>query len=218
MANDLETMRERLREQLSDIEDETWNAGEKDDILHWAVRRLNQRLPRPLDHEVTATLVIALTAADYYYAIPASATHVLRVDLLDSEDNELGPLTSGWEIIGDLVAGTAKLHVSPQVVDSLEGSSVRLMASGRYGLPIMSASQTDAIPDDYVTLVLSLARVEAYERLIVDRVRFRQWQVANQVQNVSINELIQMRNNAEQMAEREWALLRRWQRPVPARI
>ena len=57
MANDLETMRQRLRDALYDVDDVTWNAGEKDDILGMAVRRLTQRLPRPLDPTVSAQLI-----------------------------------------------------------------------------------------------------------------------------------------------------------------
>ena len=215
MANDLETLRQRLRDQISDQEDETWSAGEKDDILQWSVRRLNQRLPRPLDPEAAAC-TITLVSADYFYAIDSSITHVNAVEWVDSSSNEMGYLTTGWEVVGDLVTGGAKLHVSPQLVE--QGGTLRIHGYGRFTLVTRSASQASAIPDDYVSLVMAWARAECYRRLTADRVRFVQWQVANQVQNISVNELVQMVNDADRQAEDEALFLKRWQRPVLGRI
>jgi len=214
MTNALEDMRARIRTQLADVEDEVWDAGEKDDLLTWAVRRLNQRLNRPLDPD-TSTQQIALVADTYFYAIDAGITHVNRIDLIDTNSNEVGEVL-GWEVTGDLVAGTAKLHVSPRIVDQL--GTLRILGYGRYTLPAMTAAQTSAIPDDYVTLVLALARGEALRRMMTDRAKFRQWQVHNQVENISINELVQMVNEADQQANDEWAAMKRWQVPVEARI
>lgn len=214
MANALEDMRARLRTQLADVDDEVWDAGEKDDLLTWAVRRLNQRLNRPLDPEATEQQ-ITLVADDFFYAIDAGITHVNRVDLIDTNSNEVGEIL-GWEVTGDLVAGTAKLHVAPRIVDQL--GTLRITGYGRYTLPSNTASQTSAIPDDYVNLVLAMARGEAFRRMMSDRARFKQWQVHNQVENISINELVQMISNADNNAREEWAGLKRWQVPVEARI
>ena len=215
MANDLESMRARLRDQLADTDDETWNAGEKDEILVWAVRRLNQRLNRPLDPEATAQN-ITLVSDDYWYDIDSGITHISRVDYIDANSDYWGALKSGWEIVGDIVTGNAKLHLSPELVE--RGGSVRLVAYGRYELATQGSSQVSAIPDDYVTLVLAIARAEAYRRLVSNRARFEQWQVANQVQNISVNELIQMVGDADRQAEDEWQYLKRWQKPVVGRI
>jgi hypothetical protein len=206
-------MRQRLRTQLADVDDEVWDAGEKDDLLGWAVRRLNQRLNRPIDVE-DSEASITLVADTYFYALDTSITHVNRVDMLDSDGNELGAV-EGWEILGDLPSGDGKIRVAADIVN--QGGSLRLVSFGRYTLPATGASQATAIPDDYVTLVLAMARAEALGRMAVDRAKFRQWQVQNQVQNVSINERIQMVNQAEGVASDEWALLKRWQLPVEAR-
>jgi hypothetical protein len=208
-------MRARLRDQLNDTEDETWNAGEKDEILTWAVRRLNQRLNRPLDPEGTGQQ-ITLVDEDYFYAIDSGITHVSRVDWVDSLSQERSDIAGGWEVVGDLMAGNAKLHVSPTIVSA--GGTLRLTAYGRYTLVTQSADQTAAIPDDYIMLVLSIARAEAYRRLAANRARFEQWQVANQVQNISVNELLQMIGDADSQAEDEWVGLKRWQKPVVGRI
>ena len=214
MANDLETMRRRLGDKLHDTDDEVWSAGEKDELLTWAVRRLNQRLLRPLDPE-SSTQQITLVSEDYFYAIDAGITHISRVDLLDSDGDDFGEV-EGWEVVGDMVGGTAKLHVSKRIVDA--GGTLRIVGYGRYTLPTEESSQASAIPDDYVLLVLNTATAEAYNRMLSDRVKFRQWQNTNQTQNVSINELIQMANQAERQRDDEWLTFRTWQKPVPGRI
>ena len=210
-------MRARLRSQLYDVEDETWSAGEKDDVLLWSVRKLNKRLNRPLDPEATAQNITLVTDT-YFYAIDSTITSVVRVDLYNSSGDALGPLEAGWETVGDLVTGNGKLHLSPTTVEATVGGSVRMTAYGRYELLTQASSQTSANPDDYITLVLSTARAEAYRRLVSDRARFRQWQTNNQVQNISVNELIQMVTDADRQAEDEWAYLKRWQKPVIGRI
>lgn len=214
MANSLEDMRARLRTQLADVDDEVWGAGEKDDLLSWAVRRLNQRLTRPLDPTASAQK-ITIVADTYFYSIDSGITHVNRVDLIDTNSNEVGEVL-GWEVVGDLVAGNGQLHVSPQIVD--QGGTLRITGYGRYTLPSKGASQTSAIPDDYVPVTLAIARAEALRRMISDRARFKQWQVHNQVENISINELIQMVNEADNNRDEEWAVMKRWQMPVEARI
>ena len=213
MANDLETMRRRLGDKLHDTEDEVWSAGEKDELLTWAVRRLNQRLLRPLDPEAAAQQ-ITLVDEDYFYAIDAGITHISRVDFLDSDGDDFGEV-EGWEVVGDMVGGTAKLHVSDRLVR--QGGTLRIIGYGRYTLPLEEASQATAIPDDYVPLVLNTCTAEAYNRMLSDRVKFRQWQNANQTQNVSINELIQMVNQAERARDDEMLTFRTWQKPVPGR-
>ena len=215
MANDKETMRARLRTQVFDVDDDTWNAGEKDDVLLWAVRRLNQRLNRPLDPEA-ATQKITLVADDYFYSIDTGITNISKVEFLDTDSDELGELQAGWEIVGDLVAGNAKMHVAPSIVE--QGGYLRLTAYGRYELATQGSSQTTAIPDDYVTLVLALATAKLYRGLVGDRARFEQWQVKDQTQNISVNELMQMVSNADRQADDEWAALKRWQKPVVGRI
>lgn len=210
MANDLATMRERLRQQLSDVDDDTWDAGEKDDLLYWALRRLNAKVPRPLDPTVSAQQ-ITLVADTYYYALDSGVRNVEKVLLYDADGDYVTTITA-WVVVGDLLNGTAKIHISPQVVDSYATGAVHLYASGNYDLT------TNLIPDDYVAAVLSRARAEALGRLVADRARFKQWQVSNQVQNISVNELLQMVNSAEQTASEEEAFIKRWQMPVTARL
>ena len=215
MANDLETLRQRLRDALFDVNDETWNAGEKDDILAMSVRRLSQRVPRPLDPTVAAQTV-TLVASTYFYAIDAGIVSVEKVFYINTDSDRIGYLQSGWEVVGDIVSGTAKLHVAPLTVEG--GGTLQITGAGRYTLVTRTAAQTSAIPDDYVPLVIAWARAESYRRLVSDRARFRQWQQSNQVQNVSINELLQMIASADAQADQEWVSVKRWQKPVIGRI
>lgn len=208
MANNLATMRNRLRQQLSDVDDETWDAGEKDDLLGWAMRRLNRRVVRRLDPR-SAACTITLVSGTYFYNIDSSITHVYAVDWVNTVDEEMGEV-SGWEITGDLLSGSAKIRVNPQFTKL--GGSFYLNAGGRYDLT------TNLIPDDHVTLVLAMARSEALRRLITDRARFKNWQNTNQVQNISVNELAQMVQDADRQADQEWALMKQWQMPVAGRM
>lgn len=211
MANNLATMRNRLRQQLSDVDDETWDAGEKDDLLGWAMRRLNRRVVRPLDPR-SATCTITLVSGTEFYSIDSDITHVYDVDWVGTSaagSPEYGAIT-GWEVVGDLASGTAKLRVNEDY--GYAGGTLYLNAAGRYDL------STNLIPDDYVTLVLAMARAEALERLITDRARFKQWQNTNQVQNISVNELSQMVQSSSRQADQEWALMKQWQMPVNARF
>src|SRR3990167_4983210 len=97
MANDLETMRQRLRDVLFDTDDATWNAGEKDDILRMAVNRLSRRIPRPIDPR-HADIDITLVTETYYYAVPTVLREVTKVFYDNSDGDPIGYLESGWEI------------------------------------------------------------------------------------------------------------------------
>ena len=220
MSNDLETMRQRLRDELFDVDDATWNAGEKDDALYSAVRRLAFRVPRPIDPDAsTAVSEITLVTSTYFYAVNANYVNVDRVFFIDSSSNEIGYLTAGWEIVGDLEAGTGKIHISPRIVE--KGGTLRLSGTGQYTLPVVTdtaATKATGILNIHVPLVLAWARETLWRRLLSDRARFRQWQNANQVQNISVNELVQMIQDASRQSDEEWSLLKRFQKPVIGRI
>lgn len=209
MSNDLIKMRESLRQQLSDVNDETWDAGEKDDLLLWAMRRLNYKAPRPQNPFATGQ-TITLVSGTYTYSVNSDTRNVHRVLLADANGDYVGGITA-WEIIGDLLLGTAEIHVAPTIVETWAGGTLQLYSSANYDL------KTNVIPDDYVSALLAIARAEALRRLITNRARFKKWQVANQVQNVSVNELIQMVNEADRNASEEELLLKQWQLPVQAR-
>lgn len=223
MANDLETMRQRLRDALFDTDDATWNAGEKDDILYMAVQRLSRRLPRPVN-PADETTDIQLVSSVYQYDIPSLYTSITKIMLYNSAYEPSGYLESGWEVIGDIDAGYGDLNVSPRVVESNVDGYLRLQGYGRYALNTLAEDISNAgnnstsILNEHVPVVLAWSQEAAWRRLLSDRARFRQWQNANQTQNVSVNEIVQMISDASRQADEEWALRRRWQTPVIGRI
>lgn len=217
MGNTLEEMRERLRDALSDEQDETWSAGEKDETLLFVVRRLGQRNPWPLDPEAQS---IALVADQFYYDLPGNVVSVSQVSWSNADGEPLGYLAGGsWEVVGDPWTSQGKLHVAPRIANA--GGTLYILGYGRYTIPdkgTVFADENPTLPNDYVQLVLDLATARLLRQLLSSRARFQQWQNANQTQNITVNELIQMINLAEAAAKSELAELKRAQRPVPARV
>lgn len=208
MANTLATLNNKLATALRDTAYETWGTAEMDDLLKWSVATLWPRFSRPLD---PTTTTVALVDGTEYYSLPAGVMNVSRCDLLNSSSEYVGPVFGGaWEITGDTYAGTAKLHVSPQIPSS--GGTLQLHGYGRYD------TSSNPVPDDFVLLVLAKARAEAYRRIAADRERFKNWLARNQAQNVTVNELLLMIAEADREAFRQEQHTRVWQRPVQGRV
>ena len=212
MANDLATLNSHLDTMLREnVADDTWTSTEKNNVLTWAVARLQSRFARPLDPSAAANQ-ITLAADTYYYSLPSGCKAVSRVDYVGADGTQKGPLANGtWELVGDVYAGSGKLHVSPQVV--LDGDELWIHGYGSYDL-------TTNYPQDYLLpLILAMARAELYRRLVASRENFKEWLARNQTQNISINELIQMVNEADREAKELWATTpKTWQKPVPGRV
>lgn len=212
MANDSDELVERLLVALRDPNQETWNAQDPDelsDIVVWSVASLYPHLARQLDPDDPGSQ-IALVTDQMFYSVPAEFLEVYRIDRLDEDGNEAGNLADGtWEIVGSLLNGTGQVHVTRTLANQL--GTLRLYGFGRY-------DDTNAIPDDYVLIVLARARAEALARVISNRERFTAWLVRNQVQNISVNELLQMKNEADADAERVMRRYRTPRMPVPGRM
>ena len=210
----LEAVRDELESALYDSSNETWSTTELDYFLQRAVTRLALRAPKPVATDAAAA-TITLVSGTYYYSIDSSIIQVDAVMYENSDEDLIGYMQSGWEISGDLWAGTAKLHVSPTTVE--QGGKLYLRGWQKYNLVAAASDQTNAITVELVPYVIASARVDAWDQLLSDRARFYQWQNQNQVQNVSINELIQMRNEAQDQRDYEWSIIKRWQRPTIGR-
>jgi len=166
---------------------------------------------RPLTHlDATQTL----TAETYYYTIASTVVSISRVDLVDVDGDEVGPITPGfWEIIGDLRGGDAEMHIVPHFVDMVgTGGVARYIGYGRYD------TATNLIPNEFLRFVLAHARYEAYMRLTADRVRFRQYLGADQTTNTSANELYQIVSSASREADAERSRIFTFRKPIPARL
>lgn len=207
MANDQNTLNGKLDTQLRDASDQTWAATEKDDLIAWAIAGLvEDGVFRPL---APASYTQALTAGTYTYALNSAIRLLTGVDRLDADGNELGPMPTGsWRTEGDVLHGSGSIRLSPMLVDA--GGTLRYTGYGAYDLT------TNYIPDAWVPYILASARAEAYRRMGGDRARFKQWANSNQVQNISVNELLQLISEAE--SEKRALKPRVWTRPRPARV
>lgn len=211
MANDLATLNGYLDTALrEDTVDTVWTSTEKNNLIDWAVASLWPRYARPLDPTASTVTLVADT---YYYSLPTGTRNAVRVDVVDSSSNDYGPMHGrAWELTGDLIAGTGKIHVSPEYVSAYAGGTLRVHGYGVYD------TATNLIPDLYVPLVLAKSRAEAYRRLGANREQFKVWLARNQNQNVSVNELLQLINEADSEVRRlEMTIPRVWQKPAPGR-
>lgn len=206
MANNTATLRGYLQSSLRDTSNETWTTTEMDNAIIRAVRTLAPRVVRPLDPE---SYTQALTAGDYFYALDSAIYQLTSVDWVDADSNERGRLKPGtWETVGDVQNGAGKIHVSPYIADY--GGTLRYHGYGRYD------TTTNYIPDEHINLVLARAEVELYHYLKSDRTRFLNWANTRQDQNVSLNELLQAINAAEQRERELSGKAFTFRKPVPA--
>lgn len=212
MPNNLATLQPKLAQQLRDVDHGVWTSTEKDDLLTWAVAGLYPRYSRILDPSLIAQR-ITLVADTYWYSLPTGMLEAVSIDQLDADAKIIAPLDDqAWTQTGDPYSGTAKLFISPQIVNDL-GGYVRVHGHGRYDLT------TNLVTDDFVPLILARARAEAYRRVGSDRVQFSRWLERNQRQNVSVNELMEFFREAQTEERRLTATTpRTWRRPVPGRL
>lgn len=210
MPNDLATLKGKLATQLNDESDVDWSATEKNDLITWAVANLWPRRRREIDPSL-ASSEISLVAGTIFYAAPSGMEHIVRLDWKDADGNEGGPIWNGWEETGDPFGGTLKIKVAPVIAE--RGGKLRVYGYGRYN------TSTALVPDDYVPLVLAKARAEAYRRMGADRARFKNWQSRHPDQDISMNELLQLINEADAEARLlDAELPTTVQRPVPGRV
>jgi hypothetical protein len=207
MSNTTAVLRGYLQSALRDSTNVTWTSGEMDNAITRAVRDLWPRVARPLDPE---TYTQAMTSGTYVYSISSAIVQLNRVDWVDSDGNERGTLQGTWEVLGDMLNGTGKIHVHPAIVET-GGTLYYRVAFGRYD------TTTNYIPDEYIELIIAQASVVLLHYLKVDRARFLQWANTRQDQNTSTNELLEMINNAEQRAREVSASKYTWRKPVPGR-
>lgn len=207
MSNNLAGLNTNLALLLRDTTYKTWTTGEIDSILTWAVAQLYPRIVYPL---LAQSYTQTLTKGTYFYALNPAIVVLSRVDYVDPSGFEAGSLGDVWEVDGSLEDGTAKLHISPLIADA--GGTLRYVGYGRYD------TGTNLIPDRLVPLVMAMGRVEAFNRIVGDRQRYKQWASASPTQNSTVNELLTLLNVAERERDREWAMNRTWRKPVPGRV
>lgn len=209
MSNNLAGLSAKLATALRDTDHAAWNSTEKDDLITFAVAGLYPSIARRLDPTAST---IPLVAGTYFYDAPASVIEIENLELIDSDSAEHGYIQGqAWAEMGDTY-GTLKVRISPTIVEGFAGGTVRVHGYGRYD------TTTNLIPDDFVPLVLAMARSDAYERIIAERSRFLQWQASEQEQDSSVNELLNLLQSAQVERERQWRRFRTQRRPRPGRL
>lgn len=212
MANDLATLNGYLKVALRDPLDETWTSAEKGNLLTWAIAQLGSRMSK----RATATVAISPTVSWYDLSALGLAT-VDRVDLYNGSpfsaaSRRMMALPGGtWEVTGDILSGSSpQLYINPNYATA--GYYMLLHGTAKFD------TASSLVPDRYVPAVLAVARAEAYRRVTADRMRFKAWLAKNQVQNVSVNEMIQMVNEADAEAQRLIGNVQITGKPVPGRV
>lgn len=202
MANDLATLKTRLATELRDSSNETWTADELGQILTESAHQIWPRVAKPVRETVT------LADDDDQYTLTTVA-EISRVDLLDSDSMVVMTLPGGsWEYWNDQETVGGTLWVSTLYANT--GDTLRVHGYAPYDL-------SSTLPSDRIsTLILAIARLEAFTRMLSDRARFENWANRNQKQNVSVNELSQMVAVAGADVQRLRSQLKTWRRPVPA--
>lgn len=205
MPNNLATLRAQLDTQLRDVNHSVWGQTEKEQMIIHAVARLSPRVMRHIMENIPAV------ASTYEYALDPDIRSVFRVDVLDAHSNFSIMPNGSWEVWGDAEGSDARtLHIGRAFVR--DGITFRVHGYGNYNVT------TNLIDDSMVPLVLARARAEAYRRMGADRVQFENWLTANQTQNVSVNELLQLINEANREVEMLDRQIYTIKKPVPARV
>lgn len=213
MPNNAATLNTKLATKLRDSTYATWATGEMDDFITYAVAQLpGYGVQREMDASAAGSKV-TIVSGTYTYSLPTGVTNVYRIDIEDSAGSwSYAIADGGWELTGDVPAGSGKFRVSAAVNDQWAGGKFIVHGYAAYDLT------TNYVTDALVPLVLAIARAEAYRVMAGDRSRFETWLSRNQSQNITVNELLQMVNEADSEVERLALRSRRWHRPVPGRI
>lgn len=203
--NDLADLKTKLAVALRDSANAVWDTTELGVLLTWSAAALYPRLA------MAATATIASVDDQEVYTLPAGMREVSMIDWYDDSSKMVMRLPGGsWEIQGDATQDGADLFIN------------RIYSDGSHSFLVHGYKEYDLatnLPlERHAPLIVAKARAEAYRRALGDRAKFQQWQALNQTQNVSVNEMIQMVNEADNEAKRLEQSAFTWRRPKPGRI
>jgi hypothetical protein len=202
VANDLSTLNSKLATALRDTGNKTWASAERDDLLNWACARTYPRVAKRVQEDVSLT-----DDVDHYTL--TDVAEIDSIDWLDSDGKIVQSIPGGawrWEGDGFSIGGTLRVADEYSITDW----SFRVLGWAPYDLT------TNLPPDIVVPWILAMARAEAGRREIDRRLQSGNWQSVNQVQNVSVNELVLLVNESDAEAERLRGHVRVWRRPRSA--
>lgn len=166
----LSDLRTKLARHLRDTSNDTFSTDELDDLINQGIDAVSEIRPR----QVVQT-VGTVAASTYSYAV-SDFSNIYRVDLYESDGTyrtTLPPTTgegpnSGWELHGGV------LYTPPDLTYTV-GDTIRVFGYGGYTQLSASTSTTD-LDTTLQWALMVFAQAEGFQRLIVDRVKFQQWQ------------------------------------------
>jgi hypothetical protein len=208
-ANDLADLHSKLEIALRDTTNLTWSDAEIDTALTWAAARMWPRIAKRVRETKDLT-----TDEDQYTL--TTVQEINRIDLIDGLAASttalvLYPLSAGtWEYWGDNEVLGGTLYVNPRYAST--GKSLRIHGWAPYDLV------TNLPRERHAQLILAMATSTLAKRELARRYAFKEWQTVNQVQNISVSELIMMVNDAEAREAELFRQLKTWRRPVPAHV
>lgn len=204
MANNLATLEASLETKLRDTTNAVWADAELNNYLNWACARMYPNVSLPVQEEVTL-----VDAQDSYTLTDVS--DISRVDLINA--------ASPNELVMHLMGGTWEFWRTPETL----GGTLFIntdYADASYHLRVHGYAPYDLAtnlpPDKYVQTILAMAAAEAVRVMMVDRAKYKQWDVISQNQNISVNEFIQMVNEGDNEARMLAREQRVWRKPKPA--
>jgi len=210
MANNLATLNTALATKLRDTGYAVWATGEIDSLLTWAAASL---APGIVERDAVD---VALTADTALYTV-TNWVSINRIDLYDGNpatagSNLITVLADGsWELLGDINSPASRsLYINP--IYATTGYYVRL-----HGYKVFDLV-TNLPSDNLVPLILAIARAEALRIMAGKRAQSTQWAALNQKESISVNELMQMIQEAEGEAQRLRRMFHVRQMPSPASI
>lgn len=197
-------LKPELATALRDPSNAVWTSAELDDILDMALQQVNMVRQRQVRDTVN------LVSNQDTYTLTNVYT-VVRVDLLDQDSKLvriLGPGT--WEVWGDNVSLGQTLYINPRF--AIEPYKLRVHGYGPYDF-------TTNTPDQITqAAILAVARAEALRRMASDRSRFEQFATSNPRTDTSVNELLQLINEADSEGKNLLRQIKLIKRPTAGRF
>jgi hypothetical protein len=205
----LSTLRTSVRSDLRDAAGATWSDTEINDLINSGVDWINGFYPK---EAIQTTAYTQPISGSLFSVALTSVNWPFRVDVFDSGgkyNQSLLPTSgegpdSGWEVHNDII------FFPPHYALPNTGT-LRIYGYAGY-VQISSNTATTDMDTSAVNAMRVWVQVEAFNRLLSDRVAFQQWQVQSGNSDVSALSLNQIALSNQARIRREESRLRRIRR------
>jgi hypothetical protein len=193
----LAQIRTKCQRDIRDPNATTFSTTEIDDYIGQGIESLTSFYPQ----EMVGTLAVA--DGTFSYSLPQGMTRVFRVEMYNSDDTLMGLLeeatyngpNSGYQLHGG--------NITIPHWTGWDDTTLRLYGYGpwTYIDSSSSSSSTTNLDQRALWAVRKFVTLECFERLLVDRVKFQQYQQTPDGRDVTTLTLMQLRNQKRA----EWA-------------